>query len=671
MTASADNYLADLYRLEELEGWRLLARHLELTEGFSFIVVLAPDDAGVAYLRSRLPDLVGSPEAVRHVSLDPSAEAGSLTEALLKLPPSPDQVRLIWVDANPVEPERIPERDEAWRRALSRLNRYRNTLQTTLHCTLALAGPVSLQTILREEAPDLWSIRSAVFRIEPAGSARGLAGSIGRETAERVDTSGVGLPGDPAETLAEVERIRGKPGREILLAQLLRRAGRQAFRLLQWDLALKCLREAYALEEAHGGDPELRFLISNEIALVFQTLGQWDRALHYSKKALEVANTHFGASHPSTAVALNNLASLLQATNGLAEAEPLMRQALAIHERIYGDDDPKVATSLNNLAQLLHATNRVAEAEPLMRRALAIDERSFGGDSPEVATALNNLALLLQATNRVAEAEPLMRRALDIDERSYGGDHPEVATALDNLALLLEATNRMGEAEPLMRRALAIDEHSYGGNHPKVATDLNNLALLLQVTNRVAEAEPLVRRALAIDESSYGGDHPEVATDLNNLASLLKATNRVTEAEPLMRRALTIHERSYGDNHPKVATDLNNLAQLLQATNRAAEAEPLMRRALAIDEHSYGPHHPEVASDLNNLAHLLSAIGRLAEAEPYLRRSADILVDFGRRNGNEHPGLRRVISNYRGTLKELGRNEAEIQAALDELGVKN
>ena len=86
-------------------------------------------------------------------------------------------------------------------------------------------------------------------------------------------------------------------------------------------------------------------------------------------------------------------------------------------------------SDLNNLAALLQATNRLAEAEPLMRRALAIDEESFGPGHPKVARDLNNLAQLLQATNRLAEAEPLMRRALAIDEESFGPDHPDVATA--------------------------------------------------------------------------------------------------------------------------------------------------------------------------------------------------------------------------------------------------
>lgn len=69
---------------------------------------------------------------------------------------------------------------------------------------------------------------------------------------------------------------------------------------------------------------------------------------------------------------------------------------------------------LNNLASLLDATNRRAEAERLYRRALPIDEASFGPDHLEVAICLNNLARLLQATNRLADAELLMRRHVAI-----------------------------------------------------------------------------------------------------------------------------------------------------------------------------------------------------------------------------------------------------------------
>jgi len=319
---------------------------------------------------------------------------------------------------------------------------------------------------------------------------------------------------------------------------------------------------------------------------------------------------------------------------------------IAKHEAENLEDPGATAGVLNDLAQLLQATNRLEEAEPLMRQALQIDEKSFGPDHPDVARDLNNLAQLLKATNRMEEAESLMRRVIEIFQKSLGENHPNVAVSLNNLAQLLKATNRMEEAEPLMRQALQMDEKSFGPDHPDVAIDLNNLAGLLQATNRLEEAEPLMRQALQIDEKSFGPDHPNVAIHLNNLAQLLQATNRLEEAEPLMRQALQIDEKSFGSDHPNVAIHLNNLAQLLQATNRLEEAEPLMRQALQIDEKSFGSDHPKVAIRLNNLAQLLQATNRLEEAEPLMRRGLEILLDFQRKTGHPHPHVNAAIQNY-------------------------
>ena len=105
-----------------------------------------------------------------------------------------------------------------------------------------------------------------------------------------------------------------------------------------------------------------------------------------------------------------------------------MRRALAIDEQSFGTDHPEVARDLNNLAQLLQATNRLGEAEPLMRRALAIDEQSFGTDHPSVARDLWILAVLLRDTDRLDEALPLMERSVAVYRRfesQNGCWHPD------------------------------------------------------------------------------------------------------------------------------------------------------------------------------------------------------------------------------------------------------
>jgi hypothetical protein len=49
---------------------------------------------------------------------------------------------------------------------------------------------------------------------------------------------------------------------------------------------------------------------------------------------------------------------------------------------------------------LLQDTNRVEEAEPLMRRALAIFEASYGADHPSTRGVRTNLARLARALGK-------------------------------------------------------------------------------------------------------------------------------------------------------------------------------------------------------------------------------------------------------------------------------
>ena len=153
----------------------------------------------------------------------------------------------------------------------------------------------------------------------------------------------------------------------------------------------------------------------------------------------------------------------------------MMRRALTIDENSFGPDHPNVAIRLNNLAQLLQATNRLAEAEPLMRRALEIDEKRFGPDHPNVAIRLNNLAGLLRATNRLAEAEPLMRRPCR-STRSLRAGPPECRDPPQQPRRIAASHQPARRGRAVDTPALTIDENSFGPDHPNVAIRLNNLA---------------------------------------------------------------------------------------------------------------------------------------------------------------------------------------------------
>ncbi len=73
-----------------------------------------------------------------------------------------------------------------------------------------------------------------------------------------------------------------------------------------------------------------------------------------------------------------------------------MRRALAIDEASYGPHHPNVAIRLNSLALLLEATNRLAEAEPLSARAVRIFLARLGIGHPQTQKVKGNYLKILQ-----------------------------------------------------------------------------------------------------------------------------------------------------------------------------------------------------------------------------------------------------------------------------------
>ena len=234
------------------------------------------------------------------------------------------------------------------------------------------------------------------------------------------------------------------------------------------------------------------------------------------------------------------IAAILKELARLEGSEDQLRPALAEATAIA--DAGLIAWASNDLAALLHDTQGIGEAEPILRRALDISEAAYGKQHQILSPLLNKLAFLLHDANRNEEAETLLRRALEVDEVSFGNEHSNMAIVLNNLAIFLHRTNRIEEAESLLRRALAINESAFGAQHRTMAPILSNLARLHRDTNRMEEAEQLARRALEIDEAAFGTQHPIVAADLINLSILLHGTKREEDAKLLMKRMVNVLE---------------------------------------------------------------------------------------------------------------------------------
>jgi CHAT domain-containing protein len=222
--------------------------------------------------------------------------------------------------------------------------------------------------------------------------------------------------------------------------------------------------------------------------------GDLPEARHIAARRLRLALQTYGHLHPSTAMALNDFASLLTGPGERDGNLAALAQALEIRRKTVGTEDLGYATILHNLALERLRAGRLALARRNLYEVTNLVARLAGRDSLEYATCLGTLAMIGEDP-RAVEAQ--LREALEII-RSHDGDSPRVADLVGPLIVLLRNQRRFDEAVPLLEDVLRIREKYLGPEHPDVADARRELAEIHLAAGRPGQAEDQLRRAFAV-----------------------------------------------------------------------------------------------------------------------------------------------------------------------------
>jgi CHAT domain-containing protein len=356
--------------------------------------------------------------------------------------------------------------------------------------------------------------------------------------------------------------------------------------------------------------------------------GRYKEAVQIAVRVLAVVRNVLGEKHPKYALSLNNLANLYQDLGEHGRALPLFLEARDLRRQVQGEKHPDYASSLNNLAGLYQDLGEPGKALPLFLEARRLRRTMQGEKHPSYAVSLNNLAVLYLAMGEPGKALPLLLEARTLRRKVLGEKHPHYATSLNNLAGLYQAMGEHGKALPLLLEARTLYRRVLGERHPDYATSLSNLASLYQAMGEPRKALPLYLEARLLRREVLGEKHPDYAVSLNNLAVLCRDLGKPGKALPLLREARELVRKALGEKHPDYAVSLNNLAVLYLEMGEPGKALPLLLEARQLSRQVLGQKHPQYATRLHNLALLYQQMGEPGKALPYAREAMGVLDSF-------------------------------------------
>jgi tetratricopeptide (TPR) repeat protein len=358
--------------------------------------------------------------------------------------------------------------------------------------------------------------------------------------------------------------------------------------LLAWQLHLRSVVDVALAREDEAGAR-----LCTELGQHLWQTGDYDGALPYYEKALEIREKSLGKDHLDTAQSLNNLGYLLHSQGRSVAALPYFERALAIRETRLGETDAAIAESLNYLGQCHYAQGDFATAKSYFERAITISTKQLGEAHPLTAEYVNNLGTSLMELDDLDGALPYLIQALNINEKVLGPEHPDSAMNLNNIAFLLSNRGQLAEAQPYYERALAIRKKVLGDEHPDTAQSLKNLGALLGDRGDLAGARSYLEQALKVYNKAFKEPHPRTALCLDALGTLLRRQGDLDGARVYLGQALAIRQALRQEDHPLTALNLENLGLLLASQGDVTRARTYLEQALQIYRTSLGADHTD------------------------------------------------------------------------------
>ena len=216
------------------------------------------------------------------------------------------------------------------------------------------------------------------------------------------------------------------------------------------------------------------YTFAADIAFLTQ---QYDKAIAYQMKVLEIARSPPGFDDLQVAMILDQLGAVYVVQEDYENAKSSLLESLQLREKVLGDRHLLVAMSLNKLASLAVRQDQSSVAETLLKRSLDIAREVSGPRHENSATMLANLADFYQSETRLEEAEVLYEEAISIWADSPV-DPLRQAVGQNSLGRLFMSQRRFDKARLQFEQVLFLLKQNYTPDHPYVQQAIRNLTEL-------------------------------------------------------------------------------------------------------------------------------------------------------------------------------------------------
>ena len=215
--------------------------------------------------------------------------------------------------------------------------------------------------------------------------------------------------------------------------------------------------------------------IANQYGVIFDTLGDYGKAIEYFEKSLEIKLKTLDKEHPNVAVVYNNLGIAWYNEGDYGKAIEYFEKSLGIELKTLGKEHPSIALGYNNLGTAWNGKGDYGKAIEYQEKALEIWLKIPDKERPSIATVYNNLGTTWYSKGDYDKAIEYYEKSLEIKFKTLDEEHPNIAAGYNNLGTAWHGEGDYDKAIVYYEKALKILRKVFQNGHPQIDITEKNI----------------------------------------------------------------------------------------------------------------------------------------------------------------------------------------------------
>ncbi|CAF3820338.1 unnamed protein product [Rotaria sordida] len=261
-----------------------------------------------------------------------------------------------------------------------------------------------------------------------------------------------------------------------------------------------------------------------------------------------------------TDYARENLLGLIKYNQGEYNmAVEFYEKALDIYEKTLPPNHPDLAASYNNIGLVYDKMGEYSKTLSSYERSLEIRKIALPPNHSDLAASYLNIGSVHYSMGEYSKALSSYERSLEIQKLALPPNHPDLASSYSGIGLVYDNMREYSKALSSYERSLEIRNIALPSNHPDLAASYNNIGLVYDKMGEYSKALSSYERSLQIRKIALSPNHPDLATSCNNIGSVYSNMGEYSKALSYYEKAQEIWKKSLPPTHPHIALVKSNI----------------------------------------------------------------------------------------------------------------